>query len=438
MIQTRDVVRFWLPLSFTWLMMAAEGPILTSVVARMSDAMFNLAAYGVTLAIGMLIESPVINLLSTTVALAKDRASAEQLKTFMWKVNILVTVGMLVVCIPFVFDLVAYAAIGLDPNIGWRVHLGLMCMILWPGAIGYRRYYQGLLIRHRQTRLVAYGTVVRLITMAGSAGVLMLIGNMEGIIIGAASITSGVIWEALATRWMAKDVVRTIRAQSYDDCESAPTDRQIMKFYIPLAMTSTVGFLVTPMVAFFLNRAPEALASLAVLPVVDSFVFFFRSFGFSYQEVGVAYLGMDRTSYPALRKVGQWIVIATTVTLVAITASPLLDLVYGGIYGLNADLVQFARIPTMLLTVLPAVAVLYSLQRSVLIAAHRTLVVTVSTVLELVTICLVMILAINVTPWTGAIAAALAMSVGRVAANSYSAVWSRRIRQAWTLQKEVN
>jgi len=82
--------------------------------------------------------------------------------------------------------------------------------------------------------------------------------------------------------------------------------------------------------------------------------------------------------------------------------------------------------------------VLYSLQRSVLIAAHRTLVVTVSTVLELVTICLVMILAINVTPWTGAIAAALAMSVGRVAANGYSAVWSRRIRQAWTLQKEVN
>lgn len=431
MIQTRDVIRFWLPLSFTWLMMSAEGPILTSIVARMSDAMFNLAAYGVTLAIGMLIESPVINLLSTTVALAKDRASAEHLKTFMWKVNILVTVGMLVVVIPWVFDLVAYSIIGLDHNVGWRVHLGLMCMILWPGAIGYRRYYQGLLIRHRQTRLVAYGTVVRLITMAGSAGILMLIDNVEGIVIGAASITSGVIWEALATRWMAKDVVRTIRSQPLTECEPPPTTRQIMKFYVPLAMTSTVGFLVTPMVAFFMNRAPEALASLAVLPVVDSFVFFFRSFGFSYQEVGVAYLGMDKASYPALRKVGQYIVIATTLTLGLITVTPLLDLVYGGIYGLNAELVAFAQVPTMLLTVLPAIAVLYSLQRSVLIAAHRTLVVTVSTVLELLTIAVVMIIAVNVTTWTGAIAAAMAMSVGRIVANSYSAVWSKKIRKAW-------
>ncbi len=431
MIQTRDVIRFWLPLSFTWLMMSAEGPILTSIVARMNDAMFNLAAYGVTLAIGMLIESPVINLLSTTVALAKDRASADQLKAFMWKVNILVTVGMLVVVIPWVFDIVAYSIIGLDTNVGERVHIGLMCMILWPAAIGYRRFYQGLLIRHRQTRLVAYGTVVRLVTMAGSAGLLMLIDNIEGIIIGAASITSGVIWEALATRWMAKDVVREIKAQPLTECEPPPTDRQIMKFYVPLAMTSTVGFLVTPMVAFFMNRAPEALASLAVLPVVDSFVFFFRSFGFSYQEVGVAYLGMDKASYPALRKVGQYIVIATTLTLGLITVTPLLDLVYGGIYGLNADLVAFARIPTMLLTVLPAIAVLYSLQRSVLIAAHRTLVVTVSTVLELLTIAVTMVIAITVTSWTGAIAAAMAMSVGRIVANSYSAVWSKKIRKGW-------
>jgi hypothetical protein len=267
--------------------------------------------------------------------------------------------------------------------------------------------------------------------MAGSAGLLMLIDNIEGIIIGAASITSGVIWEAIATRWMAKDVVREIKAQPLTECEPPPTDRQIMKFYVPLAMTSTVGFLVTPMVAFFMNRAPEALASLAVLPVVDSFVFFFRSFGFSYQEVGVAYLGMDKAFYPALRKVGQYIVIATTLTLGLITVTPLLDLVYGGIYGLNADLVAFARIPTMLLTVLPAIAVLYSLQRSVLIAAHRTLVVTVSTVLELLTIAVTMVIAITVTSWTGAIAAAMAMSVGRIVANSYSAVWSKKIRKGW-------
>ena len=40
--------RFWLPLAATWLMMAAEGPTLTAVIARLADPKLNLAAFGVT------------------------------------------------------------------------------------------------------------------------------------------------------------------------------------------------------------------------------------------------------------------------------------------------------------------------------------------------------------------------------------------------------
>ena len=44
------VVRFWLPLAGTWLMMAAEGPYLAALIARLDDPTENLAAFGVTLA----------------------------------------------------------------------------------------------------------------------------------------------------------------------------------------------------------------------------------------------------------------------------------------------------------------------------------------------------------------------------------------------------
>ncbi len=42
------IFRFWLPLAATWIMMAAEGPFLAAVIARLPDPTFNLAAYGVS------------------------------------------------------------------------------------------------------------------------------------------------------------------------------------------------------------------------------------------------------------------------------------------------------------------------------------------------------------------------------------------------------
>jgi hypothetical protein len=62
-LSQRAIFRFWYPLSATWLMMAAEGPLLTSLIARLDDPKHNLAAYGVATAIAMIIESPIIMML---------------------------------------------------------------------------------------------------------------------------------------------------------------------------------------------------------------------------------------------------------------------------------------------------------------------------------------------------------------------------------------
>ena len=125
MTDTRTVVRFWLPLSSTWLMMAAEGPILASVVARMPEDVRNLAAYGVASSIAMLIESPVIGLLSAVITLARDTQSVGVLHSFMRRINWIVSCVMLLVIIPWVFDPLAHTVIGLPSDVAWRVHLGL-------------------------------------------------------------------------------------------------------------------------------------------------------------------------------------------------------------------------------------------------------------------------------------------------------------------------
>lgn len=56
----RKIAAFWLPLFSTWLMMGLEGPFIAAVIARLTEAKFNLAAYGVAFSLGMLFESPII------------------------------------------------------------------------------------------------------------------------------------------------------------------------------------------------------------------------------------------------------------------------------------------------------------------------------------------------------------------------------------------
>ena len=429
MLTTRDVVRFWIPLSLTWLMMGVEGPVVASVVARLSNAELNLAAHGVAFALAMFIEAPVIHLLSTSVALSRDWASFVQLRRFTWKVNALVTAGMLLVCVPWVFTTIATTMMGLPSDVAWRMHLALMVLVPWPAAIGYRRLYQGLLIRNGHTRVVAYGTFVRLSLVGASALLYAEVLNVEGVVIGALALSTGVMFEAIAVRIMCRPIISEYKERPHLDALPL-TNADISAFWLPLAATSIIAFLVTPTLSFFMVRSPDAIASLAVLPVVDSFVFLFRSFGFSYQEVGVALIGDKQQNYAVVRKVGLWTVIWTTATLTLLACTPLIDDVFVLLYGLEERLAHFAVWPTIFIIPLPAIAVAYSLYRSVLITSRQNVKVTISTVLEVAGVTLVMMLLVSITNLNGALAAAIAMSVGRIASTLYLKVNAGRVLSA--------
>ena len=78
----RRILLFWLPLAGTWLMMAIEGPYLAAIIARLPDPTVNLAAFGVGFVFAIIIESPVIMLMSASTALVEDGPSYRALRRF--------------------------------------------------------------------------------------------------------------------------------------------------------------------------------------------------------------------------------------------------------------------------------------------------------------------------------------------------------------------
>jgi hypothetical protein len=74
------IARFWLPLEATWLMMAAEGPFVAAIIARLASPKENLAAFAVATALAWMVESPIIMMLSASNALVWDGVACRKMR----------------------------------------------------------------------------------------------------------------------------------------------------------------------------------------------------------------------------------------------------------------------------------------------------------------------------------------------------------------------
>jgi hypothetical protein len=417
-LRTSTIILFWLPLAATWLMMALEGPYIAAIVARMPAAAHSLAAYGVATALAWLIESPIMMLLSAATALVHGRRSYLALRRFAFLLNGVVTAGMIVLAVPPVFRFIGETLIGLPPEISRLAHLATSIMILWPAAIGYRRFYQGILVRHHLTRRVAYGTVVRLATMSITAALLAFNTSIPGSALGAIALLSGVVAEAAASRWMAHEVVAKLMQQE-DASGSLLTMRDIARFYYPLALTSMLAMALGPLVTFGLGHGRAPIESLAVWPVVQATLFIFRSGGVAFQEVGIALSGKESEHASEVRRTATLLGIASSVALALLAFTPLETIWLRYVSGLTPTLASFAALPIRILVLLPLLEFLLSVQRTPWILAHRTGAVTIATAIEGAGLALALFATVGPLSMTGAVGGAIATIVGRLAANGY-------------------
>ncbi|MBI5534878.1 MAG: hypothetical protein HY898_19280 [Deltaproteobacteria bacterium] len=414
-LSARKLIAFWAPLEATWLMMALEGPLLASIIARLDSPKLNLAAYGVAVAIAMLVEAPIIMIMSAATALAADRESYRKLRNFTFALNGAITVVMVVAILPAVYAR-GSAMLGLPAEVSTRTWGAIALFIPWPAAIGYRRLYQGIMIRQGATGRVAYGTGIRLVTMAASGLTLAWWGGLDGASVGAASLSSGVVAEAIGSRFMARKQVQALWASRGSPDKSPLGYRAIVEFYYPLALTSFLNMGIQPIVTFFMGTSRMPIESLAALPVVNSLVFLFRTLGLAGQETTIAVLAQGRENLPSIRRFMAALAVVASGGLALIACTPLAGVWFGRVSGLAPALAEFAVLPSCILVVMPAMTVWMCWQRALLVSHRTTRAVTFATAMEVVGVVAVMFLG-NSLGWIGLVSASVALVVGRLVGN---------------------
>ncbi len=415
------ILRFWTPLAATWVMMSLEGPVLAATIARLPDPKANLAAYGIAFSIAILVEAPVMMIMSAATALVRDRASYKRLRTFSHGLNAASTLMLGAFLIPAVFDALVAGLLSLPDDVADLAYGALWIFLPWPTAIGYRRFVHGVMIREGETRRVAVGTVCRLAAMTGTAAGLFSWSDLPGAWVGPASLSAGVCFEAVAARWMGRSAIRRAlaRAEPSLDDGGALSLGGIARFYTPLAMTSLLGLATHPMLTFFMGRAAAPLESLAVFPVVHALSFLFRSVGISYQEAAIALLGDDPANRRPVARFAAFLAAACSAGLALFAFTPLFGVWFETISGLTAELASYARVPAIMLVPLPALSVWMSYQRAVKVLARETKAITVATALEVSTIALLFAALGWGLGMVGVTAAVVAFLGGRLVSNLY-------------------
>ena len=349
--------------------MALGDPLTTTTLAHLPDARNNIAAVGVAKAIAIFCESPIIMLLHASNALAPTQASRQAL----WRFTLMASGGMSLLLalttLPGIFTIVGEGWLGVSPALSNPIRSILTIVILWPFAIGWRRYFQGLLIHHGHSNAVAQAGLIRLLTVGGIlAGGFYLKAN--GATVAALSLVWGVIAEAVAVTYLARKLGATKLPEVISTPELPQDLAGVWKFYAPLGGTMMLGWGARAALVGIVARSNDGSIALAAWPAAWGLVLVIANSTRMVQQIIIRNRKVlpDRVLISFAITVG----IICSLILLSVSGTPLSKDAIGWFIGNDRDLIARVRPVLLICAGMPLLVSLQNAVQGFLVSEGRT------------------------------------------------------------------
>jgi hypothetical protein len=396
--------REFLPLSLSDVTMACGDPMMTTTLAHLPDAQNNLAAVNIAKSLAIFFESPIIMILHAANALAGSQDSRKAL----WRFTLLVGGGLTFLLsllgLPIIFNFVGVSLLGIPSAMLATVSQVLLLMGGWPFAIAWRRYFQGLLIYHGQSRAVAKASIFRLLTLA-----LVLTGGfflrITGGILAGFALISGVIVEAIAVTIFAR-LSGAILPPQIEQPNLPRNLTQVWKFYLPLANSMMVVWGGRAILISILARAEDATIAIAAWSAAWGLVLVIANSTRMVQQMVIKY--RHQVSDKQLLTFAMSVGAACSSLLLLMSLTPIGDRIVQSFIGNDLTLAKSIKPVLLICAIVPLFVALQNAIQGFLVSENRTGHVNLSTWLGTGTLLIISTFAIN-KGMNGAIAAAIAM-----------------------------
>ncbi len=365
-------------------MLTVEQPVLAAVVARSVDAKVQLAAWGLTFSLVLVLAAPSISMLAASTALSRDRASYRRGGTYMLWLSAGLTAAHFLLAFTPVFDFVVLRLIAPPAEVVEPVRTGARILLPLIPSLAIRRFQYGVLIRCDQARAVTIGTLLRLLLEVALALYLFWLPGWDGLVIATTALSVGVMFEAAYATVRVRPAVRDSLPDVLPNAKPL-TAHRFMRFYFPLVLTTFMQILLQPLVSASLSRMPDSLGSLALWPVLYGVLIMTNSAAIAYVEAVIVLL--DRPgSIEELQRFTWRLGLTLAAIPLVLAVTPAGDYLFGQIAALPAELLQQARLALWLMIPLPALTTLSSWFQGVLISGQRTRSITEAVSLSVTTV----------------------------------------------------
>lgn len=391
----QQILQIWLPLALSWLLMLIEGPFINGVLARLPGPELAIAAFGVIMAVAVVIESPIVPLLTTSTALSKTRQHFFAIRRFTLILSA-ITVGMhaLLSWTPL-YDLIVVPLINMPDALVEPVRAGLRVLVPWSGFVAWRRFNQGILIRNGYSKFVGRGTILRLAALAISAVGLGFLTDIPGVVVGAIASNLGTLSEAIYATLVTRPVIREQFLLPAEDASEPPLrTRDLVKFHTPLFLSSLIFFLTRPMVSAGLARTADPTTTLAAWSVLVGLLAIIRAPLVAYPSVVVA-LAHRKDAFNKLRNFGLAIGAGALVLFSLAAFTPLRMIYFHTLIGVSDELTTVAISGAVFVLAMPLIGGMRSFIDGIVTSRKFTVALTFATLASISTMAMVLIFGIN-------------------------------------------
>jgi len=418
-LTSRTIFLFALPLALSGIMMNIGQPVINAVMTRLPEPEVTLAAYGVAYSLALLLESPVIMILLTAVALAKDEHSYLIIRRFMVILCGALTVLSLTIGYTPLSRLIMTSLMGVPPHLVDAALPGLRIFAFWPAVIGWRRFHEGVLINFGQTGRVSIGTGYRLIVIIGLLFFLSLFSPFSGVVIGSLCTMAGVTFQAFYIYWH----VLTMRREQWEQNRSVAdveplTYGTLIRFHLPLVTTSIMRNLSRPMIIAGIARGQAAALSLAAWPVANNVVSLLISPIGMLQEVSAALVNDDES----LKRVRRFVTLVggtLFLFLLLLSFTPLVNFLLITVMGVSRALRDIALPAVRIMACLPMINALDGLFRGLLSLQKRTQKIQSAMIVNLLSVAII----VTTGVWWGKISGITIGAIATVASGMIEATY---------------
>ncbi len=349
--------------------MAAGDPLLTTTLAHLPDARSNLAAVGIARTLAIFFESPIIMLLHASNAVAADRRSRQVLWQFMLLAGGGLSFCLGLLALPVIFDRVGERFLGIPLALAGTVQQVLVLLILWPLAIAWRRYFQGLLIYHGNSKAIARASIARLVTM----GLVLAVGvavNTSGAILAGSALISGVLVEACWITIVAYRSGATVAPPTPETLTLPQNLSSIWRFYRPLANSMLVTWGGRAVLVGLVAHAIDAPIALAAWPAAAGLVLIISNSTRMVQQIIIKYQGRvpDRLLLKFALSVGG----GCSILLLIVSTTTIGESIVKGFIGSDRVLADSIKPVLMIFIFMPLLVAMQNAIQGFLVSSGQT------------------------------------------------------------------